>query len=515
MRKLWLALVFIGFPLHANPILYRTSRSFLFPRPIYQNIPAVQNLWSNPNVQKEPVCAAAQVTGLFQQSRHNKRLASYFLLNCQECISIIGDDAQGAAKRNVRAEWLNLPSDFSGLLILNPKQEQAACVLEYSHDLKVWFDWLQLQHLWIDVQAPIVIVKNNLRPTQITLQAGTPLQGQPDTILAALNQPKWHFAKIDRTTKSKTALAELRCTLGTTLVRNDNFDASIYMALIIPTAKKQRAEFIFNPFVGINGHLGLVGGFCFETPVLPWNERPYALTFFFHIEGYYYWHNIQCRTFDLRRPIDRGCSCSDAISDCSPPYDPDYGLPLPDILPIELDCQDKQWSRYLMLRRPGQIGTVPGVNILTQRVRVFPHMTVDLSLGFRALYANVQLEIGYDLWARSAEQLELIKPSCETALFNFQHFGIAGRTPGRSASTSTINHQGPDDPEFVTIRQRDISLASGAYAGGSTNRAHVNLTYLGIGNCFAGAGFYYEVPNRGRNTVFEDWGIWVNLGTAF
>ena len=178
-------------------------------------------------------------------------------------------------------------------------------------------------------------------------------------------------------------------------------------------------------------------------------------------------------------------------------------------------CNNLQWSRYLLLRREGEINTVPAVNILTQRARVKPYNMVDLSTGFKFKKDTTEVEIGYDLWAKHSERVTPLRPCCASLPFPITEYGIAG-TATSSANESTITTLAEDDPEFVHLKERDLNFHSAASRGGFTNRIHAAAGYTYCGeshDIFFGGGIFYEHPHT--NIALENWGLWFKFVDEF
>lgn len=480
---------------NANKILgdkvLRTSRSFLFPRPVYHNFAAVRNLFSNIiNCKKGPNRAAAQLTAIYQHSfQSNKHITQYFLFNCKDRLIIRGDSAPDSHVRDVRAEWLNLPANFSGTLFLCPSQKQSAFVINYNQDLCQWFNWDMTRYSWLDIQIPIQYIENNLGLSQQIAQLGTQVAGLPKDIIEAFNQPQWNFGLIAPCKLKKLGVGEIRIGFGTTFPTDPDYLLTTSSFLIFPTESAQKPTYMFNPFIGTNRHFGLGSNVRFELPLYDecWPIQP---KLFFAAEVTYFFSNKQSRIFDLKDPSGVTGFAAD----------------IPRI--------NRQWSRYLLFRRPGQVLPTPGVNILTQRAHVNPSATVDLTTGFKARCKAVYAEIGYNIWARNRERVWLVPPCCETGRYSFECFGIAGRHTDTSASCSNICRQAADDECFQFIKPEDISLASGTYPGGSAHRIHGLIGYISP-NCdqyFAGFGAFYEIPHL---NTFRNWGLWGQAGVSF
>lgn len=514
MKKTFAIFLLVTYILNASAKIITTSRSFLFYRPVYHNISAYQTLYHFLVNKKEDLNSSIQAVGIYNKSLDKNNIGSYFLVNCKNCITIKGDNAPEKLDRDIRAEFFNLPSTYDGTFSLCPKQEQAGAVIELNQNLCSIYQCNLTKNRWISMRLPLQWVKNSLNPSQNIINNGLILH-QPANFIEALNQPDITNSRIYFSKKDKFGLAEIRLSLGSSILNHNDFHFSSYSTFIIPTASKQKPEFLFNPFLGVNGHFGLGGGVRLELP-LHECESEYKAVFFFQLEGIYYFHSKECRTFDLVKPIDRGCFCPKTPNTCTPTLHTSW-YPLPDILDVDMSCKDNQWSRFLLFRKPGHEQTIRGVNILTFPVRIWPYGIVDFNTGFRFNFCNLEGELGYNIWGRSHEEIMLEFPHCEAQPYEFEKYGIAGSTPYTSASRTTINNQAEDDPTFVYIRPQDISFPSGAFSGAVLQRFYASLGFSSLNTgMFFGLGGYYELPFlRYKNSGFKAWGLWIKFGIAF
>jgi len=457
---------------------YKTDRTFFVPRPLYQNLAVRQQLWySTINHRQGPAHAVAHALGIYQKSRDTHNLPAYFLFDCLNSLTIRGDDVADYSNRNVRAEWLGLPSSFDGSLVLQPRQEQAGAIIFYNQRLDKFFSVDFFKHAWVEASIPVIRVENSLGFDQDITSTGTTY---PGTLSEAFNQPTWEYGHLYTGSQHKTSVAEVRLTLGWEIPVKAEMGLSSYSSFIIPTHRTQEPRDIFSPIVGNNGHVGMATGVRFDIP-LHEKESCLKLWLFMQGEAEYFFYNTQKRIFDLK---------------------------------------DKPWSRYMQYRREGYEDTVPGVNILTVHSHVHPHLVGEFVAGFKTTYGGFEAEIAYSLWARSGERVRLLPQHCNDCSspdFIFEDYGIAG-TSGMSASTSTINQLGEDDETFVNISFRDINLCTGTFPGGSAQRVHASLGYATCQEnryqVFMGVGGFYEGP-RNRNTALKNWGAWANLGLGF
>jgi hypothetical protein len=466
------------------------AHSFMFTRPAYYNFSMIQATWHDFFLEKKGHCLAA-IQGIlfYQQSREYTPTKQYFLPNqCNTEVLIAGDAVeQDFFIRDVRAEWLNLPSTFRGILTINPKQKQTGFLLQYNQDLKKIVCSPLFKNAWFTISLPFVHVQNNFNPIQsnITGITDNTTTHQPQTILQAFNQPDWCYDRFPVEQQTSRGLAELRVDIGSTyLFKNQKYDQmAFYSAIIIPIAPSQDPRFIFSPFTGNNNHFGLGGGILTQF-LLNRNPERCAWCFFANLEAVWLFHNREKRTFDLI---------------------------------------NKPWSRFMLFTHkdspPGS--SVPGVNVLTQAVKTTPMGIFDFSTGWRLQIETINIDLSYNIWGHAREKISLHNDCC---MLDFTQYGIAGKgtitSQGKdvaaSASLSTIQQQADDDLTFVTINQLDIDVRSGASAGALNQKAQVAV---GI-ECkdkpvetFCAAGACFDFPYK--NSALKTWSVWLKGGASF
>lgn len=470
------------------------SRTYMYTRPACYNLAMYQQLWHNFVYNKKgPVYGGFEVIGYYQPSVKRAKNARYFLIERKNSLLVAGDAVTDLlVTRDIRAEWVNLPSDFQGKLSVCPEQKQGGLTLQYNQDLSQFFDLGIFKDWAFGIELPFIWVENNMNFSQFDVQCSQyDLVGtctQPN-IICAFNQPGWCFAKIPCGKQKRFDLAEIRFTLGRAMMNSETFQLASFTEVSIPTAKHPEPEYLFDPVVG-NGRHFTLGGAVLTQVLLNRDYSKASWSFFLNLEGLFLVRNKQHRTFDL---------------------------------------MNKPWSRYMLYTRknspPGS--TVPGVNVLTLPVTVRPFGQADFSMGLRVKGPLYEFECGYNLWGHGGETVRL--RSQLQAPFNkcgggLNEFGIAGagtitvqgQQVAASASRSTIAQREADDATFVTIKTNDIDLHS-AQAGSALNhKLHfaMGLENTGEGmNAFAGFGGWIEFPQK--NSPLQTWGLWFKFGGTF
>ncbi len=512
------------------------SNTFMFTRPVAGNRSTIEALWHNVEYGKPHSWGfSCQAIGIFQQSLGFDRTRHYFLPSKKDHVLVTGDaDTKDLQTRQIRAEWLNLPSTFQGSFTLNPKQRQAGMIFQFNQDLSKLGDTPFFDGAWINFSLPIVSVRNNMHIAQDILSTSSSVnqfgQQNPTTIIEAFQQQGWGYGKICSGAMTQTKLADITIHIGKTFLARDNFVVASYTAFVIPTGNIQDARFLFEPVSGNNGHFGYGAGVDFQVPL----SCPDACTqvcFFLDFESIFFARNKQWRTFDLK---------------CKP------------------------YSRYLQFVRrddpnpsnglPPQL--IPGVNILTQHVQVHPYNLADFSTGLRLKVYSLEIEIGYSIWGHGDEKIIVFEGNCLDKCSLDRAcpggiFGIAGNqnTPHQlaavgpcgnilpaTASNSTIKCQASNDvvcqqtveiligdcagPQvdangdtqrvFVPITRLDLDLQSGSAQTAFNHKFQmaIGLTYEGDAvDIFFGAGGYYDKPVK--SGALNTLGAWAKIGASF
>src|SRR5579885_2595809 len=336
---------------------------------------------------------------------------------------------------------------FESKISLKPRQTIAAVGFHYVQKLTTGVH----TPIWASISFPIMQVRNeqNFCEQVINPGGGDVQPGFVGTIGAALRgQTVFHnkhfmYGKVADCTLKKTGVGDIELKIGRESVHTDVAVLEGYGGLVIPTGNKPQAEFIFEPVVGNNHHLGIIMGtnYSFEM----WSSEFSSIWIEGAIDSRFMFENTQKRTLDLI---------------------------------------DKQWSRYIWLYPNADATPIvdiePGVNFLTQQVKVQPRFAFTINTAFVFTGTHYDVELGFNRYMRQAEKVKLC---------NFQEGpGIAGidftnTTVLATANNSTMKFLAPFDtnqdlqPIFIPIQKEDINLASAAQPAMLTNIIYLALGY--------------------------------------
>jgi len=486
MKRLFLCLIIIPINIFGLPI--QSSQTFMLTKPAYFNIEAYNAFWHNTAYEDECKPMAFQLITYFQKSSTNKhkkkgrQFSEYFLMKDRSQLSVKGDDFIHEHNRDIRAEWLTLPSNFNGTFTLFPEQQQVAFMADFKYELKTHFAGTCFENFFIGASTAFVSVKNKLNLKQDIVST------QDDqTIFGALNRPDIAFNKFFNKTEN-TGFADLRFKLGTRFLFRDDIQVYYHSYVLFPLSSDTNAQKFFQAIRGFNDHIGIGTVVNIQIP-LSYTCENYLFAFCLDIEDVFLFQNHESRTIDL------------------------FGKP---------------WSRYLLLNKRDGTTNIPAINVLTQKFKVQSYNIIDISSGFRFQTGCIEAEITYGLWAHGHERLrdKDDKNRCKEIC---HQYGIAAKegefTPSgipATASRSTIAFQAATDKDaqgnniFVPITNFDLDFHSGASQSALVNRINGAIGYHFHGNksdAFVGAGGFVEVSQN--NAALNQWGVWFKLGAAF
>lgn len=468
MKKLFFIILFnLPFMAQAEVKTACSSKTFLFQKPSHNSLPVDITWWKDSLFTTEHPYAL-KVTLSQQKSFKEKDFKHYFLPAYHDSVVVSNTDANAS----VRPQWLGLANDFTGTLSLEPTYEALVWSTTLKRSLKGLFNLEFFDRWWAFVTIPFVITETDMHFRQSNVTGQGAATNPVHDIISAFNNKEWGYQKIAATAESAIKIPTLFFGAGSTFLLNSRALVAYYSAVSLPLAKRQNNEFLFAPQPGFNGHLSLLWSVHMQLPLLR-ETAPYNLSVFIDLENNFLVRNHQYRTFDLK---------------------------------------DKEWSRYLLLRKKDQVtnSTTPAMNILTRKVRASSYNIIEASTGLRFNKDTIHAEIGFGVWGHKKERLKFIEAWQE-------NYGIAGDDTNRSASASTIKTQADNDDVFIPIKESDLNIESGTSPAQAIYRGHIAFGWEGIhtlGNSFFGCGCSIEMP-RNKTKALPLWGLWSSIGITF
>jgi len=212
-------------------------------------------------------------------------------------------------------------------------------------------------------------------------------------------------AKINCYRRNKTAVSDVQMALGYNFFCDDDYHVGFNIRAAAPTGNSPTAEYLFEPIVG-NGHHWQAGiGFsahvllgCNEDETRRWEFYADAnITHLFKAK--------QCRTFDLCcKPLSRymlAAKFSPDVEDLQAADDDGTGAPGTGAPEDPVPPSHQFVGAY-----------TPVANLTTFPVDVTIGIQADLALMLQYVHCNWSVDLGYNFWGRSCEDIKVCENSC-------------------------------------------------------------------------------------------------------
>lgn len=448
------------------------------------------------------------------KSTNSDNLARYFFPHGQRVLVVAEDDLADDfdKKKNLLAQNFNIftnNGNFRSEISIAPTQSVVGCGLHWRQSL--WrHEWVG-KGFWISFSAPILHVKNRMNLQENVINNGGGPNPNADVVvmgnmIQALNQPEWCFGKITQCAQTITRLADIEFKFGyDDFMLGDSSHMELYIGAIIPTSNNMKGYYVFEPIAGRGNYPGIMLGCSFGRNLYTSYAQEMNVSFEVANHMEYLFTASQTRSFDL---------------------------------------VDKPWSRYIEMYAnvdqaieaesitpptptSNNLAT-PGINILTQKVKVTPGFSCDINGAFVATYKQLQAEAGYNLFVRRAECVRLACPWKTGPAIKYTS-GLGETNPIRDITGNkyfeqiVLNESGDtlipvalDDYEQSLITEKDIDIES------ASTPAVVSHTVYGALGCHLNSMEYPVLASLGgsytfaqNNAVIHKWMLWVKGGVSF
>jgi hypothetical protein len=465
------------------------SQTYMQTRPVYANLNAQNQFWNEIAFEKNSCKNShTQIITYYQKStstpssKKDNELTQYFLMEGKNKLTVMGDSfsTQQQLDRDIRAEWLGLPSSFSGTFTLFPSQKQSGFVIETKKCFVDADSKSFLNNFWFGTAIYFSNVENNLNIKESIISATT---STSKTIISQLSRSDLKAGRFTPCKSCSTGFSEIRLRFGTHFNCTNDLHIAMGSFFSIPLVDKPVPTHMFTANRGYNGHLGWGQSLSFQFPL---NSRcaNYQIQFFANGENLFFIKSKEMRLLDLL---------------------------------------NKPFSRFMLFNKNNGETNILATKVLTQEVEVQPYNYADIIAGFKIRQNSFVAEINYGLWVHPSERLTLVNE------FKREH-GIAAPsgsalTPGGiapTASASTIKTQESVDldsdsnTEFDPIKENEIDLESGAARSALTHKAEFSIGLIRNGKCCNvtfGLGAFAEIPHN--NSALKNAGFWAKVAASF
>ena len=492
-----------------------TGSSFFNPRS--QSTDAVRDLvgWHtliNKYDQQGNLYGAAAVTPSYGQILRQKRAAQAMFGTDKLYIS--GSLVPNRGPNDILADYFGLSPAFQSGVLLKPFVQTAQL------DFAAYVGW---DNFYFRIHAPFVWTRWKLGMDEEVFADGKLIPFPPhymsDTAVYApvhsfsravqggvtfgdVTQGL-HYGKFN-VSRALTGLSDIQMALGWNIVNSFRGYAGISLRVCAPTGSRPNSQFLFEPIVGNGKHWEFGAGF--NGRVLLWEkDGNQELSFFADANLMHLCRTRQHRSFDLK------------ING--------FG------------------SRYILAKEFDDTGSytrnsLPLINVTTLPVDVRNAFQLDFVLMFGYTYKNLVLDLGYNIWLRSADIIDLkgCIPAKKYGLKGIQNVTSLLGTPLDTTQTlkstlhgNNLSEQGdvvdPNSPLFIKTSNIDIQSAEApfnltqkifAHLGWIGNDYCSNYTpFFGIGSDFEVEGINQRDQGRPSKNTLSQWNLWIKGGVGF
>ncbi len=351
----------------------QTKKTFLSMRPTGVNLPLEYSTWHNHayGTKDESRNAHIQLAGFYQKSSNSHELGKYFGVGNGTNQFKIGTAGTGIdlEKLNIIHDATSTSNNLAGTLSLSPQAESYGALVQIMHDIK-----LPGISMVISAALPFVHISRDIKikqTKQVEYRGLTPVdffagKRPTDHATAAENlQGELTHAKIVGK-RTAMGLADANINIGFKVSEQEDHHVFLNLGVTIPTGKKVRGEYLFEPTYGNGGHCGL--GARLDAGVTAWKDKKAKLRALAAIDYRYLFEATENRTIGIK---------------------------------------NKPFHQYYLAARKGQKDEAlfPAANVLTQPLHVKPGSQFEVMTALSFACSNFIVDAGYDMFLKDQESL--------------------------------------------------------------------------------------------------------------
>lgn len=335
--------------------------------------------------------SAFEFTRTFQ-ARH---IADYFFGT--DVLTFTGSRVPNRSPNDILADYFGLPTDFSSTVLVTPRVINALIDFDWYAGLDAWCDGIYFR-----VHAPLVYTRWGLNLEECSEYPGVnnypagymaPVLINRSEMARSVTQAltgtvsfgdfhRLRFGKVDGN-RYLVALSEIQVAFGWNMINNENYHFGINARGSIPTGTRPKGIYLFEPIVG-NGHHGELGiGFTGHSVKWYCNDE-WMVGLYGDLNLTHLFANKQRRSFDF---IGHGAGSRYILMEDMGPAQQGYAVG-----GVQAEFQYQ-----------GNI--LPGINQTTLDCVISAAIQLDMAVMLTWQHKHINVDLGYNLWMRSAEQL--------------------------------------------------------------------------------------------------------------
>ncbi len=471
-----------------------------------------------------------------------------------------GSQAASRGKNDILSDYFGMPLDFKSAVCVRPVTSTFLIDFDFYYGLENF-----VQGLYFKIHAPIVQTNWNLHFEECISFKGK--QGYPagymaPTALATSQLPtsiedvfegKTTFGDMQEPLKygkifgreDLVHISDVQFIVGWNFAEDEQYHVGFNGRISAPTGSKYCAGFLFNPIIGNGQRWELGVGFTthwLRDDLSDW----YDIGFYLDANVSHLFATTQCRSYDLKHncPGSRYMLIEQIIQKSTNLF-------------VDGAATPNQYATHLF----------PAINKTTLLTKTRVNVQLDIAAKLTWRSGNWDIDLGYDLWFRSAEKIMCRQhlPSNTYALKgDAQIYGFAGGTPiplnateskatirggqgtGNFVAGSVLQNLNVDSPAqaqgpvlgndlvngsgllvdtsnpAILLSDRDINESSGIACHALSQKIFGHIGYSWYKEDapyvpFLGVGAEVECVShtkKGENSAVPQWGIWVKGGFA-
>ncbi len=342
----------------------------------------------------------ASIAVEYSQLFNGQAVSNYFF-GAKELI-FSGSRVENRGSNDILADYFGLPTNFRSCVTFSPEIKNF--IIDFD------FYWLLGCDFTLRINSPLVYSKWGLNPCEKVIDSGSfayPAGYMSSEIIESANLSKGaletlsgktkfgdltfplQYGRISGCSQSLTKLSDIIIALGYNLICKPSGMCALDLHVVVPTGTRSKSLYLFEPQIGNGHHWALGGSIAARYDFIGDEECDINLSA--HLDAYvqHLFKSSQKRSYDLcsNGSGSRYMLLMDMISN----FSINEGFSATPFI----DLINRQYATRLLY--------VADATTLDSKIRI--NAQADVVAKLSASYCHWNCEIGYNLWARTAETL--------------------------------------------------------------------------------------------------------------
>jgi len=449
-----------------------TRRTHFSPRPVGTNLAMEYSTWHDKILKphKDYIHSHAQITGFYQSSMKSNNLGKYFGIGNGSNSFTVGTGTTKDILGKYLIHSATGGTEVAGKVTFDPKQEVWGTRIDYFQDVNS-----PVKDLYFKASLPLVYVKNDVH-----MKISDETKGTIGTAVAQYSLQDFFKGGIDITsdaankqsplTKGKingrrtaTGIADIDMALGAKLLDREEYQLFFNLGMTIPTGKKVRSTYLYEPNTGNGQHFAM--GFGIDAGVNLWKTDKACLHLLGALNYRYLFQSTEERIMGLK---------------------------------------NLNMAHYYLAGKIGQSQQpiFPASNILATPLKVKPGNQFDFLVDLSFKSGGFIIDLGYNAFYKDQESV-WVKGWDDSA------YGIAAQNYATNSTTVFAAETALTQSIFDLDSVKNPSQFTHKFVGGLGYGCDLAKKWPGT----IGLGGSYEFAQD--NSAMENYALWIKAGISF